>query len=316
MSRSKLLDLKPDFLVSNNFESACQSILAQLQILIPAEQWIISCKDLESWILLYSNPGFDPDLMNSLSAHFDSILCQQGSNHIIVSDEDIIGLPLRTKNKTFSGVICAYKPQLAVKEFFEQEAIVNLFSELICYQLESEMFISQQKYKHRQLLNLSHTDSLTQLLNHRAWSQMLIAEEERAKRYLSSLAIFIMDLDKLKVTNDTKGHHAGDLLIINAAHCLRDVCRESDLVARLGGDEFGLLAIECDEAGAKSLLINILNALQQSSIEASVGYCVMTEDLTIIETMEIADKNMYKTKSSKVSDSSSIIAHDDNEVCH
>jgi len=298
MSRSKLLDLKPDFLVSNNFESACQSILAQLQILIPAEQWIISCKDLESWILLYSNPGFDPDLMNSLSAHFDSILCQQGSNHIIVSDEDI------------------NKPQLAVKEFFEQEAIVNLFSELICYQLESEMFISQQKYKHRQLLNLSHTDSLTQLLNHRAWSQMLIAEEERAKRYLSSLAIFIMDLDKLKVTNDTKGHHAGDLLIINAAHCLRDVCRESDLVARLGGDEFGLLAIECDEAGAKSLLINILNALQQSSIEASVGYCVMTEDLTIIETMEIADKNMYKTKSSKVSDSSSIIAHDDNEVCH
>lgn len=65
----------------------------------------------------------------------------------------------------------------------------------------------------------------------------------RKKHRYSSLefSVVLVDVVGLKQVNDRLGHQAGDALIINAAHCLRRICRESDVLGRYGGDEFLVL---------------------------------------------------------------------------
>jgi diguanylate cyclase (GGDEF)-like protein len=60
----------------------------------------------------------------------------------------------------------------------------------------------------------------------------LVIEEERFRRFGDPACVVVMDLDRLKVVNDTQGHGAGD-------HYIR---RAADVLARLGGDEFGIVA--------------------------------------------------------------------------
>ena len=70
-------------------------------------------------------------------------------------------------------------------------------------------------------------------------------------RVARCLLVFL-DVDGLKVVNDTQGHEVGDALLADVAAVLRARCVESDVIARIGGDEFCVLIIEpdCDPGGA------------------------------------------------------------------
>lgn len=299
--------------LSQNFELACQAILTELQSIIPCDVWLIAFRE-QQWHLLYAYPSDGVDVA-ILSQDLDALshqFVENDDNYKINSN--IVGAPIRAHDSMFDGVICGKQPHVSSQVLHDKYSYIKLLSKVISYQLDTEIKLNQKKYKIQQLVNLSHTDSLTQLLNHRAWSQLLMVEEARAKRYEQAVTIFIIDLDKLKVVNDTRGHHAGDQLIIKAANCLRDVCRESDLVARLGGDEFGLLAIECDEQGADVLSNNITQAFDEALIDASFGYCVMTKNLGILEAVNLADKKMYQQKNHKNRSASFNLAEPSTEI--
>jgi diguanylate cyclase (GGDEF)-like protein len=92
---------------------------------------------------------------------------------------------------------------------------------------------------------LSRTDVLTGLPNRRAWDQELARELARASRQYKQICVALMDLDHLKLYNDSKGHRAGDSLLIDAGAAWRKSLRISDLLARIGGDEFAVLMPEC-----------------------------------------------------------------------
>ncbi|MEY2450043.1 MAG: diguanylate cyclase, partial [Acidimicrobiaceae bacterium] len=87
----------------------------------------------------------------------------------------------------------------------------------------------------------SLTDELTGLLNARAWWRALRREAARCDRYRLDAVVAVIDLDELKMVNDTHGHLGGDLLLRSAAQQLTRTLRASDIVARIGGDEFGVL---------------------------------------------------------------------------
>lgn len=92
-----------------------------------------------------------------------------------------------------------------------------------------------------QLQYQAHFDSLTNLPNRvLAFDRLsqVIADSERHER---SAAVLILDIDDFKKINDTLGHEAGDIIIIEAATRLNDVVRTGDTVSRLGGDEFIIL---------------------------------------------------------------------------
>lgn len=101
--------------------------------------------------------------------------------------------------------------------------------------------ISVFKAQQQQLADLARRDALTGLPNRRHFEEALEAAAARARRSGQPMALVYLDLDGFKRVNDTLGHEAGDLLLIEVGRRLRAQVRSTDLVARLGGDEFTVL---------------------------------------------------------------------------
>jgi diguanylate cyclase (GGDEF)-like protein len=89
---------------------------------------------------------------------------------------------------------------------------------------------------------LSKQDSLTGLLNRRAFDEHFTSEVERAHRQKYSLMLAMLDIDNFKEYNDKWGHQKGDEVLKGLAQIMRECTRSSvDFCFRLGGDEFAVL---------------------------------------------------------------------------
>jgi two-component system cell cycle response regulator len=102
----------------------------------------------------------------------------------------------------------------------------------------------------RRLEALATTDPLTRVLNRRAFLDRLTAEVDRSRRYDSTLALLLFDVDHFKRINDTVGHLAGDSVLRQMGALLEDAVRKVDIVARYGGEEFVAILPETSLEGA------------------------------------------------------------------
>ena len=89
---------------------------------------------------------------------------------------------------------------------------------------------------------LSITDDLTKLHNHRFFQEHLPQEMKRAERTGEPLSLILIDIDDFKQLNDRYGHSVGDAVLRRVADVMSAEVREMDLLARYGGEEFALLA--------------------------------------------------------------------------
>ena len=97
---------------------------------------------------------------------------------------------------------------------------------------------------------LAYQDVLIDLPNRRGFMRQLEGAIDRVSRYDDSAAMLFVDIDGLKMINDTFGHQAGDEALMLVAQMLSEGVRKSDCVARLGGDEFGILLERANETSA------------------------------------------------------------------
>lgn len=136
--------------------------------------------------------------------------------------------------------------------------------------------------RQRMLARMAHLDPLTGLPNRRAWDERVADLFRQAQRRADlPIGVALVDLDHLKLINDTRGHLAGDELLRLTGAALRGSLRASDLVARLGGDEFGLLLTGLDPAAAYATVDRVrlemlrrLPAELGATVTASAGLCV------------------------------------------
>ncbi|UQN12755.1 MASE1 domain-containing protein [Methylococcus capsulatus] len=148
-------------------------------------------------------------------------------------------------------------------------------------------------------------DGLTGMAN-RAYfferGEAMLAEAQDTGRPLAALLI---DVDGLKVINDSYGHHMGDSAIARVAGACRAVLRKDDLGGRIGGDEFAALLPDTDEAGARGVSARIAEALRSASTEglevgASIGVAVSeSSDGGLDALLRRADAAMYAEKQSR-----------------
>ncbi len=161
--------------------------------------------------------------------------------------------------------------------------------------------IINERNLRKELNRLSITDSLTELFNQRHFYFRLNDEIKRAKRQKTSLAIMLMDLNDFKIYNDKYGHLAGDEVLREAGEIIRSSIRDGvDSGYRYGGDEFAVILIDADMEIAKEIGSRIEKAFcSKGKVTISVGYSIYNGDATVKELIDIADKDLYKSKEGK-----------------
>jgi len=112
--------------------------------------------------------------------------------------------------------------------------------------------ITERKQAEAQISRLAFYDALTQLPNRHLLNDRLEQAMAASKRGGFYGAVMFLDLDNFKPLNDTHGHAAGDLLLMEAARRITSCVREVDTVARFGGDEFVVILSELDVDKAES----------------------------------------------------------------
>jgi diguanylate cyclase (GGDEF)-like protein len=150
------------------------------------------------------------------------------------------------------------------------------------------------------------TDALTGLPNSRALVTYFEQESNRAERYVTTLAMLMIDLDGFKQVNDTYGHQSGDLVLREVANCLKNELRAGDPLIRYAGDEFIVLLPYAEESSINDLITRIQKRLEAHTITvngaavrvgASIGYAMYNRDgRTLDELMKVADEGMYRNK--------------------
>jgi diguanylate cyclase (GGDEF)-like protein len=85
------------------------------------------------------------------------------------------------------------------------------------------------------------TDSLTELYNHRYFQNAVNRRVNSVRQDGGCFSILLFDIDFFKVYNDSNGHIAGDVVLVETARILKEHVREGDVAARYGGEEFGLV---------------------------------------------------------------------------
>jgi diguanylate cyclase (GGDEF)-like protein len=187
--------------------------------------------------------------------------------------------------------------------------IVELQSSLRQRVRELEAAVAERKLAEEALRNLSLTDHLTGLYNHRGFHNLAEHQAKLARRSgIKSLLIYA-DMDGLKRINDTLGHQAGSAAIAATARILRDTFRDCDIVARLGGDEFAILAPNVSLAESKRIIERLRQNLkayneqgqQEFQLSLSLGVVEIEhqEGLEIQDQMARADEAMYREKRAK-----------------
>jgi len=153
-----------------------------------------------------------------------------------------------------------------------------------------------------ELNDLSQTDGLTGLYNHRHFMDMLARACEKARKNGTSLYLLVFDIDRFKNINDSYGHTIGDKVLQELAVLVKEHVRSTDLVCRQGGDEFAVLLADIPKALTEPIVDRfrkafLLATLTEEGIRLTVsGGLVAYSGEDPIDLVTRADKLLYSAK--------------------
>jgi diguanylate cyclase (GGDEF)-like protein len=173
---------------------------------------------------------------------------------------------------------------------------------LLLHDASSETSLEQRC---QNLYEKTRLDALTQVANRAEFDRVHAMFVEAHRQLRVPCSMFICDLDKFKLVNDTYGHQAGDDAIKSLAALLKTAVRPGDLVARYGGEEFVMLLADCDNATATRRADQIRKTLSQipqpklegRSITASFGVTEIQPGDTPETMLRRADRALLTAKS-------------------
>jgi len=161
--------------------------------------------------------------------------------------------------------------------------------------------IDEEKRQEEQLIRKSQTDELTGLLNRRAYEEDIYAHNDIPVE--DNFIYISLDVNGLKLINDTVGHTAGDELLIGACDCMKKSLGSYGKLYRVGGDEF-VAIVFCDEDKLKEILADFDDTIDHWSgnlvkrVSISYGWASKEEkpDFSVRQLGNIAEQRMYEAK--------------------
>ena len=171
-------------------------------------------------------------------------------------------------------------------------------------------FVAVTVFLTKAIVRLIYTDAMTQVRNKTAYNECidLLSKRIRDKEQLDFL-IAVVDINDLKIVNDTYGHEYGDKLIQNGASILKKVWG-SDCTYRIGGDEFVIVCSDMEMKCAKERIslfeeaieaYNRQNTCEELFLQMAIGMAVYSSetDKEYMDVFRRADSAMYEDKKQK-----------------
>lgn len=173
---------------------------------------------------------------------------------------------------------------------------------ILVFLLVAAIVIFTMVSKEEQLLIASNTDELTGIYNRRAYEDFIAGDKDTV--FESDFVYVAMDVNGLKIVNDTLGHAAGDELIVGTAQCMKLCFGSYGQIYRIGGDEFAAIIFASSEQ-LKKIKVDFEQQISQwtgrliDHISVSAGYVSAdeVETASIHDMSLIAEKRMYEAKS-------------------
>lgn len=170
------------------------------------------------------------------------------------------------------------------------------------YAVRSALAAHELEMRHDAEWRAAREDPLTGVGNRRALDEKL-AEAAETDR---SVAVVVIDVDKLKLVNDSHGHPIGDELLRAVSQMVTAQSRAEDTVVRTGGDEFVVVLDNPGDRGAIELMERVRRASAELSktvtepwvvgLRVSLGYASTAEGTSIDQLLAVADRRMYADK--------------------
>ncbi|MDH4188229.1 MAG: diguanylate cyclase, partial [Nitrospira sp.] len=199
-----------------------------------------------------------------------------------------------------SSLIITLNKTLTLDEIF----VVETYYQSSMHRVEDSL--QQLNESHRQLLEISRLDPLTQVSNRRALMESLELEVGRSLRYRHPFTLLFLDIDHFKSINDQYGHAFGDKVLQRIVIIASGQIRPPDIIGRYGGEEFAIGLVECNLEGAQRIAERIRLRIAESSHEwehhlasvtVSIGIAALQPDADRVDTLiDRADHALYEAK--------------------
>ena len=189
-----------------------------------------------------------------------------------------------------------------VKDYYTSTFMIR-FPVLYFVGFVASIYVTMRKEHYKIITeNMAETDLLTSIGNRRYYEDSIKKIEKIGDK--QDLVIFMIDVNRLKFTNDKYGHQAGDKLLIDTARYLQYIFdKPSDIICRNGGDEFAVVTrMDSNEVElAKDKITKFRfeyegQHITEPSLSVGVALANENEYLTVYELEKIADMNMYSEK--------------------
>jgi two-component system, cell cycle response regulator len=157
------------------------------------------------------------------------------------------------------------------------------------------------------LYEMATTDMMTKLKIHHFFQTLIVEELERAVRLDRPLCVILSDIDDFKKLNDTHGHLAGDMVLINVAKVIKESIRQIDVASRYGGEEFAIILPSTEIHEALIVAERIRESIENTSVVHDTTELKVTisigvtqydpaRDKTKTPLIERVDKALYLSK--------------------
>lgn len=241
---------------------------------------------------------------------FDSCLPQRERQAIRQRFKDIVAgtLPLDKKGENWvqtrdgRDLLMAWSTTRMTDEQGQITHLISSAEDITDHRRAHQALLeSETRFQH-----LAHHDTLTNLPNRLLFYDRMERALAKSRRFNRPLALFFLDLDRLKNINDSLGHGIGDQVLVAFAGKLQRLMRKSDTLARLSGDEFVVLceeigSVENAQALAELVLAAFANPLPVAGhtifTPVSIGIALLDDSMESgHDLLRAADMAMYQAK--------------------